>query len=317
MANLKMKDQRPEYVIDRQAMADRIREAIENAPDEAGTNEIAQFCGVARSLVYEWQRTASISPENLEKLCSCTNVDFEWIMFGVTDEDSFQTRTEDTNVVELERPLKDNRIPDVDSLVTRYIGIYELDEVQDLIKNDPDDFHKIVHKFTKRPTDRTSIAIALNPNRIDTVGIPKFAFQFLITGTAIPRGAYLGYANDVVPARGSFAMFAIKRTGQEDFSFANGFYYTVNDRQISSNMRQGFKAKNSRGFVLKLDPDRDHAADVYLMPDDFDDWSRDCRLIGTATYMTQWLDHTQLNYHTGLTERLERIHEGRAFQFDT
>ena len=316
MAKLKMKDQRPEYVIDRKEMAERIRWAIENAPDDAGTNEIAQFCGVARSLVYEWQRSASISPENLAKLCSCTNVDFEWVMFGVEDERGLPTASEDRTVVQMERPLKNQRTPEIESLVTRYVGIYELDEVQDLIKDDPDNFLKKVKLFADTPQERTSLAITLNPNQLHSPGIPKFVFQFLAPGTPYPQGAFLGYANDLAPVRGRFCIFAIKYEGADKFTFSNGFYYPVNDRQISADIGNNFRSERNRGFVLKVLPDKDSDDDVYVLPENFKNWDKDCRLIGTATYRSEWLDVQSTYRHTGLIERLDRVYESRTLSED-
>ena len=191
MAKPKLKDQRPDYEIDNAAIADRMREAVEQCEDY-GTTEIAQFCGVNRTLVYEWLRAAGSRPsvENMTKFCKAVGVDFEWIMFGVEDTRPFaHTRTEDENVVHFERPIVDARgAPDAQSLVTSYIGIYELDEVQEKIKEDPSKFRDLVQGFKTAPKDRTSLAITLNPNKLHVPGIPKFAFQFLIDGTPFTRG---------------------------------------------------------------------------------------------------------------------------------
>ena len=318
MSKLKLKDQRPDYVLDRNAMAERMREAVEQCEDY-GTTEIAEFCGCDRSLVYEWCRVGGSRPgmDNLTAFCKATGADWEWLMFGVDDSDRGMPKaSEDKTVVQMERPLKLERTPEIESLVTRYIGIYELDEVQDLIKKDPDNFLKKVKLFADTPQERTSLAITLNPNQIHSPGIPKFVFQFLAPGTPYPQGTFIGYANDLAPIRGRFCIFAIKYEGSDKFTFSNGFYCPVNDRQISADIGLNFRSERNRGFVLKVLPDKDSDDDVYVLPDNFKNWEKDCRLIGTATYRSEWLDTVSTYRHTGLIERLDRVYESRKLSED-
>ena len=44
------------------------------------------------------------------------------------------------------------------------------------------------------------------------------------------------------------------------------------------------------------------------------DWDKDCRVLGVATWQTQWLDEVGMKHHTGIYERLDRVYEGRRIR---
>ena len=330
MPKLKLKDQRPEYVLDREAMAERMREAVEQCEDY-GTTEIAEFCGCDRSLVYEWCRVGGSRPgmDNLTAFCKATGADWEWLMFGVSEETSkVGTHTDDDNVVQLERIIEAYDTHPRTSSVLRYVGIYELDEIRDAISDDPKLWINHISSFAKQPSERTCLAITLNADKLHLPGIPSFILQYLIDGPHFERGTFLGYATDIAPARGKFCTFAIKKrmTGHEQniytetgedprtFTIANGYYYPLHDRLLAStSMGDTYKQAN-KGFVLQLDRDNPSPDDVVCVPDDFDDWLWDCRILGVVTWMCHWQDDVALKNHTGMWERLDKVYEGRRIR---
>jgi len=292
-------------------MGDRITQAMED--QGLSISWLANKMTVVDRTVSDWRKDGNVSTHRIPLLAQYLNQTVEYLMTG-EEAHPFQRITEDDNVVQLERNIEPNLSLSSIGSVIRYVGIYELDEVRDAVKVDPWSWLETVRRFAKQPAERTCLGISLNKDKLDQPGIPHFVLQYLIDGPSIKRGTYLGYASDIAPARGKFCIFAMKKKGAEYFNFANGYYYPVNNRLLATTSMGDEYQNQNQGFVLQLHPHEPSVDDVFCMPDDFVDWEKDCRVLGVATWQTQWLDELGMKHHTGIFERLDRIYEGRRIR---
>ena len=292
-------------------MAERIKEIMEK--QGILDRDLARALDVADRTIYNWKTTGQVSRKLLPLLAEYLNTTTEFLITG-EEANPFQKITEDDNVVQLERNIEPNRSLSTIGSVIRYVGIYELDEVRDAVKDDPWSWLETVRRFAKQPAERTCLGISLNKDKLDQPGIPHFILQYLIDGPSIKRGTYLGYASDIAPARGKFCIFAIKKREDINFSYANGYYYPVSNRLLNTTSMGDEYQNQNQGFVLQLDPDKPSVDDVFCIPDDFEDWEKHCRVLGVATWQTQWLDEVGMKHHTGIYERLDRVYEGRRIR---
>ena len=290
-------------------MAERIKEIMEK--QGILDRDLARALDVADRTIYNWKTTGQVSRKLLPLLAEYLNTTTEFLITG-EEAHPFQKVTDDNKVVQMQHNVESGDVSrPSQSIVMRYVGIYELDEVRDSIVDDPTKWLEHCQAFATKPTERTCLAVTLNKEKLDQPGIPAFCLQYLIDGPDFPRGTFLGYAIDIAPARGKFCLFALKRKGESKFTFANGYYYTSNDRMLaSSSMGHTYSVEN-KGFVLRLDRDNPSVDDVWCMPNDFEDWRNDCRMLGVATWRSEWLDVVALRHHTGMWERLDRVYEGR------
>jgi len=286
-------------------MAERIKELME----QLGIldRDLARALNVADRTIYNWKTTGQVSRKLLPLLAEYLHTSTEYLVTG-GDTDQFQKRTEDHNVVQMERSLDAAKtVGSVKSLITRYVGIYEHDELVNSVQKNPQDFRNSLHNFVDRPQSRTSIAITLNPDQLNLPGIPAFAFQFMVDYFKdFNIGDYIAYAPDIVPSRGKFCAVAYRLKGNNpdgQWTWANGYYVATAHRQVSSNMGENFFA--IRDFSLKIDPDKTNEDDVHITPD------YEFALVGTATYLVRWLDQVQILKQTGLRERLDTSYESR------
>ena len=293
-------------------MAERIKEIMEK--QGILDRDLARALDVADRTIYNWKTTGQVSRKLLPLLAEYLNTTTEFLITG-EEAHPFQKVRGDDNVVQMQHNIEHGDVFHKRQNILRYVGIYELDEVRDSIVDDPTNWLRHVMGFATKPTERTCLAVTLNSERLDQPGIPAFCLQYLIDGPNFERGTFLGYAIDIAPARGKFCLFALKRKGETKFTFANGYYYTLNDRMLaSSSMGHSYSLEN-KGFVLRLDHDNASEDDVYCYPHDFEDWRTDCRMLGVATWRNEWLDIVAMKHHSGMWERLDKVFEGRRVRY--
>ena len=293
-------------------MAERIKEIMEK--QGILDRDLARALDVADRTIYNWKTTGQVSRKLLPLLAEYLNTTTEFLITG-EEAHPFQKVRGDDNVVQMQHNIDHGDVFHKRQNILRYVGIYALDEVRDLIVDDPTKWLHHVMGFATKPTERTCLAVTLNADKLDQPGIPAFCLQYLIDGPNFERGTFLGYAIDIAPARGKFCLFALKRKGETKFTFANGYYYTLNDRMLaSSSMGHSYSLEN-KGFVLRLDHDNASEDDVYCYPHDFEDWRTDCRMLGVATWRNEWLDIVAMKHHSGMWERLDKVFEGRRVRY--
>ena len=293
-------------------MGNRITLAMED--QGLSISWLANKMTVVDRTVSDWRKDGNVSTHRIPLLAKYLNTTVEYLMTGA-EAHAFQQVSGDSNVVQMQMNVESDDITrPSQSIVMRYVGIYELDEVRDAIIDEPDEWLDLVRTFATKPTERTSLAVTLNKDKLDQPGIPAFCLQYLIDGPTFERGTFLGYAIDIAPARGKFCLYALKKKGENKFTFANGYYYNIGDRMLASSSMGKSYAYDNKGFVLRLDHDNPSTDDVYCTPEDFDDWSYHCRLMGVATWRNEWLDIVAMRHHTGLWERLDRVYEGRRIR---
>ena len=289
-------------------MGNRITLAMED--QGLSISWLANKMTVVDRTVSDWRKDGNVSTHRIPLLAKYLNTTVEYLMTGA-EAHAFTPVSGDSNVVQMQHNIDHGDVFHKRQNILRYVGIYELDEVRDLIVDDPTKWLHHVMGFSTKPTERTCLAVTLNADKLDQPGIPAFCLQYLIDGPNFERGTFLGYAIDIAPARGKFCLFALKRKGETKFTFANGYYYTLNDRMLaSSSMGKNYSLDN-KGFVLRLDHDNSSEDDVYCYPHDFEDWRTDCRMLGVATWRNEWLDIVAMRHHTGMWERLDQVYEGR------
>ena len=293
-------------------MAERIKQIMEK--QGILDRDLARALDVADRTIYNWKTTGQVSRKLLPLLAEYLNTTTEFLITG-EEAHPFQKVRGDDNVVQMQHNIEHGDVFHKRQNILRYVGIYELDEVRDSIVDDPTNWLRHVMGFATKPTERTCLAVTLNADKLDQPGIPAFCLQYLIDGPNFERGTFLGYAIDIAPARGKFCLFALKRKGETKFTFANGYYYTLNDRMLaSSSMGRNYSLDN-KGFVLRLDHDNASEDDVYCYPHDFEDWRTDCRMLGVATWRNEWLDIVAMKHHSGMWERLDKVFEGRRVRY--
>ena len=292
-------------------MGDRISQAME---DEGVSNRtLSVLMEVGERTVSDWKRDGTISLKRLPLLARHLNVTVEWLITG-EESHTFQNVNDDDNVVQLERRIDPHAAYPHTSSVIRYVGIYELDEIRNEIREHPGGWIDHMSSFAKQPSERTCVGITLNKDKLDRPGIPSFILQYLIEGPHFERGSFVGYATDIAPARGKFCLFALKEKGRKEFVFVAGYYYPLGERMLSVNTMGDLYKNNDKGFVLRLDKDHSSPDDIVCEPDRFHDWEHDCSVLGVASWSCQWLDHVSMKHHTGLWERLDDVHAGRRIR---
>jgi len=288
-------------------MAERIKVIMEK--QGILDRDLARGLDVADRTIYNWKTTGQVSRKLLPLLAEFLSTTTEFLVTGV-EPDRLERRRDDLNVVQMERPLTLNEdrasgLPDgPTSLITRYVGIYEMTDLIDGVQENPTKFRDSLHEFTRRPETRTSLAITLNPKQLEMPGIPRFAFQLMVD--YFPEfypGTYLAYAPDLVPERGSLCCIAYRLKGEESWAWGNGHLFSRGQRMLTNNLGEHFF--NLTEFTLKTDPDRSNDDDVFITPDH--EWE----LIGTCTYAARWLDNAHLNKNTGWPHRVQTIYEKR------
>jgi transcriptional regulator with XRE-family HTH domain len=283
-------------------MGNRITQAMED--NDLSISWIAQQMGVVDRTVSDWRKDGNVSTHRIPLLAEYLSCSVQYLMTG-GQESSLQQRTEHADVLQFERHLAPDSVHGAPkTLLTRYVPIYEMDEV---VGKDPDKFVSGLQTFTDQPQERTSIAITLNPEQVGAPGIPRFCFQFLVNYIhGFKRGDYVAYATDLIPSRGKFILVAFREKGsKEAWDFANGYFTLYGSRQVTS-VSMAKDMESYGNFVLKIHPDERHVDDVYISAD-----KHEWKLLGTATYRAEWLDYVQVLRQTGLSERLDTVYEGR------
>lgn len=320
MPKVRLKDQRPDYEIDNDAISDRMREAVEECEDY-GTTEIAQFCKVNRTLVYEWMRVGGSRPsiENMTKFCKAVGVDFEWIMFGVSDYQTFEPM-QTADVVELNGFTANRRAyrtkvkgdSSQGDLITIFIPAVDFTELNDNLNKNDKFVEEILEEWNADESSRRGLSIMVYEEQLGTHGIPTFCSQVISRDyePAFTQGTVLGFATDLVPQRGDFVMMVCKKTEWKHWRYHTGFFFPKDSRLAANNMAQHFY--DNYECVVAINPTERNHDDLYL------DYSKGDRynLIAVATYQTSWLVTMLKEKFTSLPTRREDAWKNRARNFE-
>tara|TARA_R110000824_G_scaffold354575_2_gene541700 strand:- start:1516 stop:2556 length:1041 start_codon:yes stop_codon:yes gene_type:complete len=315
MAKPKLKDQRPDYEIDNEEIAHRMRQAVENC-EEYGTTEIAQFCKVNRTLVYEWMRAGGSRPsvENMTKFCKAVGVDFEWILFGV-EPDQFLEPIDTAELLEFKniKAFRQKNKPDVKDpeesggLVTVFIPNIEPDDIGQGEIKDVDDIEAQINSWITDPIGK-GMSITLMEDALDAIGIPRFCAQVIYPNFKPfhEQGTVLGFATDIVPSRGDFTMLAVKKNHWDFWRVVSGFFYPVDARLATNNMAADFYENHQCVMTSSMTEVR--VDDVHVNTENGDEM----KLIGVATFKSEWLTGMLKQKFTSLPQRRELAWNKRA-----
>ena len=283
-------------------MGDRITQAMED--NDISISWLAQNMGVVDRTISDWRKDGNVSTHRIPLLAHFLSLDPGYLLTG-TFKDSFHQRSADAEVVQFERPV-DRSVDDgaIKSVITRHVPLFEVDELATM--NDPSHFLSSLPDWMDNPEKRGAIVVSISPEALDLPGIPLFAIQVLVDNLRdFNYGDYVGFAPDLVPIEGSYALFAHRERG-EKWRVTPGYFSTPGALCFTDDVSDAFSSLND--FWIKQRLDETHTADIHITPDC--EWA----FIGTATYISRWLDKVHQDMQTGVRSRLRRRYRSRINQ---
>ena len=193
--------------VTKEPMGTRISEAMEKK--KITISGLAKEFGVVSRTISDWKKIGGVPTKNLPRLAKILGLSPGYLLTGYEDAPDHE-RTGSAEILQFERKLDEK--PDAPkSSVTRFVPIYEITELQEQVRIDPNVFTHNLETFAEQPGERSSIAIALNPDYLEMPGIPTFSIPFTVDYFhGFQRGDVVGYAPDLVPARGKFVLIAYR-----------------------------------------------------------------------------------------------------------
>lgn len=269
---------------------------------------LAKNMGVVDRTISDWRKDGNVSTHRIPLLAHYLNLDPGYLLTGVKED--FQQRSQSAEVVQFERPLN-RKGKDVvpTSIITRYIPLYEIDEIATLNESSPHEFIEGLPTWVEQPESRGSTVITLNPQSLKLPGIPRFAVQVQDGRERFHFrfGDFVGFAPDLIPTEGDFCLFAHRLTNQgmvdQDWELSGGYYSVPGGRKFTSKISERFF--KTEEFWLKSHPQDSQSSDVHITR------CREWAFVGTATHISRWLDEVQLLAQTGYTRRLNSRYEAR------
>ena len=275
-------------------IADRIREASETR--NITNRELAKQMDVAERTVNDWKANGQVSRKNIPLLCKVLDCSVGWLMTG--EEDGFQERKANKNVVEFQRPLISGHF-EGRQLTTRYVPVLEDLEIAGELDANAHRWEKAIADFVEGKKHGATCTV---PYLEETPGVPTFAVQNLAENfvPALQVGQILFMATDIVPFIGNYVMYAIKPEGYDHYALARGFFSPINCPYNNHNLAHSYY-NHLKEFVLQNGPNGEsHPTDIHVsMKND------NAILIGVLTFSTQW--HTFANRwaHTPIFPRFQ------------
>lgn len=281
-------------------LPNRIKLAMENSGQSVG--DIAQLMGVRDRTVADWRSSGMISKERLPLLARLLGVTIEWLMTGEGSNDLVREER-NPKVVQFSSHNRSYR------LVPRLA----ITEIVDTVNNDPDNWQAVLNTWQEQAEDFIDpIAITFNPQY--DVGIPLFAQMCNVDWFEpwIPYGATIGWSPDIIPAPGSFCMFALK--DEEDvWRHATGFWFPDSDmRFIPMDAQESFRRAKSFWLVADKHGRMSHQTrhDIHIKD------AKQAKFIATKTWLQYTDSVTMTNALMGTTDNSRVQFESRILERD-
>ena len=279
-------------------LADGLPNRLRLAMEEEGlaVGDVARLMNVRDRTVQDWRAKGQVSRERLSSLAKILNVTVDWLLTGEGSND-------------LVREERNPRVVQFSSHNRSYRLVPRMDitEIVDTVNNDPDNWQALLKTWQEQAEDFIDpIAITFNPTY--DVGIPLFAQMCNVDWFEpwIPYGATIGWSPDIVPAPGSFCMFALK--DEEDvWRHATGFWFPDSDmRFIPMDAGESFKRAKSFWLVADKQGRMSHQTrhDIHIKD------AQQAKFIATKT----WLQHTD---STTMTNALMGTTDNQRIQFES
>ena len=291
--------------VDDSAVADRIREALENV--DLSRREVAEAVDVGEKVIHSWARLGQISKHKLPIFAEVTGTSVDFLLTGRSPNNIY-TRTDDRNIVQFSRDTSEKSGRSEVSI--RDCPVIEL---PDLIPYLPEESVKgttnpgmeilsdVFDAWAKSQSDYTSMPVPL----FETAGfgLPRFGLQVIGRDHEpnFPMGSLLAFAVDLIPSRNDFCIMA-RRRRKDVWAIGGGFF---NYNQAVTHMtRETFLNHMSAmdGYGLELHANPKGSRDPFIIDCFRDEWL----VLGIAVYQMNWLNSHQRLYQTRLGERLDR-----------
>ena len=317
----KPKITQPTLDVDDSAVADRIREALENV--DLTRREVADAVQVGEKVIHSWARLGQISKHKLPRFAEVTGTTVDFLLTGRRPHGQVYERSKKENVVEFSRTITDQ-----DKGISKYsVRDIPMIEVVDLLSFMPEKsvngtdntgltiLDGVMMDWAGDQSNFTSVPIALWETT--GLGLPKFAIQLTTYNWApiFNIGTMLAYAVDIIPTRGDFAMIA-RRRKNDYWSIGTGFFrFTQSEAWMPSERFLTQISKKDLGYKMELhsqptgNPGNDAGSpDPFCIDCYHDEWL----LIGVAVHHNNWLFPRMRLTQTRLGQRLEERISGRG-----
>ncbi len=291
--------------VDDSAVADRIREALENV--DLSRREVAEAVDVGEKVIHSWARLGQISKHKLPIFAEVTGTSVDFLLTGRAPNNIY-TRTDDRNVVQFSRGMSAES-----GRAEVSIRDCPVIELPDLIPYLPEESVKgstnpgmeilddIFDGWSRNQSDYTSMPVPL----LETsgFGLPKFGLQVIGRDhePTLRLGDLLAFAVDLLPGRNDFCIMA-RRRKKDVWAIGAGFFnYNQAVTHITREIFLNHMSKTD-GYVLELHANENGSRDPFIIDCLRDEWL----VLGVAVYQMNWLNSHQRLYQTRLGERLDR-----------
>ncbi len=276
-----------------QTIGDRIRQAC----DEKGITdrELAQALDVTEKSVMNWKNNGQPSLKYLNGLIAVLECDAKWLLDGTVSDDLLRDDASASSKTNVEFITANRAI--------RLIPRLAITEIVDTINNNPDGYKIILAEWVKwNESFDDPIAITFNPKY--PLGVPTFAQMCNVDWfPTIPFGATIGWSTEILPAPGSFCLFALKDENGI-WRHATGFWFPSNDvRYIPLDGKQSYERTKRFWLVTDKHGRKSHESrhDIYI------ENAHETKFIASKTWLqfTDSLTMTEALMGTTDTARLQ------------
>ena len=300
--------------VDDSAVAERIREALENI--DLSRREVAEAVDVGEKVIHSWARLGQISKNKLPIFAEVTNTSVDYLLTGRAAPTVYVQNESEPSVLQFSRDLGDG-VAHTPSLTIRDCQMVDIIDLKKFlpkksVKNarspSPSIVADVVSDWIDNPATSTSIPVPMLET--DSVGLPIFGIQILSSEhqPIIPFGAAVACATDIIPERGDFCIMARRQSGA-DWTIGAGFFH-FNHRVIPEEPHNFIYSisNEDRGYEISLTrmPDKE-TIDPFKIDCFHDEWI----CIGVGVYMTYWLGMVNRMTQTRLDGRMKRRYVSR------